>query len=90
MALSADEKRALNALHVTPGGVIFDPTLGPLCVDPLRDLHAADVDDLRAYVRAGGRSDDVAERIVGALELYHTLTATGVLSTDPYAHHRSP
>lgn len=84
VALTSAQRAALDRLDVTPGGVIFDPTLGPLCVDPLSDLGNASCEDVLDHARARGWSDEEAGRVNGAIELYYTLVASGVLPRDPY------
>ncbi len=45
---------ALDRLSVTPGGMIFDPTLGPQCVDPLCDLLGVGREEVLDYARGRG------------------------------------
>jgi hypothetical protein len=84
MALSLEEVAAFDQLHLTPGGVIFDATLGPLCVNPLRVLSAADREHILNHLRSRGWDDERAGRVNGAIELYGTLLACGVIERDPF------
>lgn len=68
--------------------MIFDPTLGPQCVDPLRDLLGVGREEVLDDARGRGWSDEEAGGVNGAIELYYTLTATGVLVHDADEHPR--
>lgn len=85
MSLSAEEQNALDTLlaMVRREGPIFDPTLGPLSVDPLVALSRPS-HEIRDYILGRGFSEYTAGRIGGALELYYTFSAGGVIPTHPY------
>lgn len=87
VALTPGQRLALDRLDVNPGGMIY-PTLGPRCVDPLGDLIEVSREDVLDHARVRGWSDEEAGRVNGAIELYHTLVASGVLARDPYADQR--
>jgi hypothetical protein len=84
VALTDAEHEALDRLVVYPSGVIFDPTVARACVKPLAELVGVAAEDVLTYGRVRGWDEATAGRVVGAIELFRTLTHTGVLPRDPY------
>lgn len=85
MSLNTEQQQALEGLlaMVKSDRPLFDPTLGPLTVDPLAAIGRPSL-EVREYILTRGFSAETAGRIIGALELYYTFVAGGVIRDRPY------